>query len=155
VIKLITVMAGLAVVSVGLATPAQADANQDQEFYRLLTEPNQDHPMVIWDFAGIRSQGIASCQQEDAGATPMRALYFLDRRYGGQYTFDEANNITSAAGVIYCPWHDAPVPAGDWAHTSDPVYPPPVYPALAWYPPPRYYPPPPPPPRPPREYLNP
>ncbi|HEY4796640.1 MAG TPA: hypothetical protein VII18_21555 [Mycobacterium sp.] len=133
-IKLITVVAGLAFASIGLATPAQADTNQDQEFYRELTRPNQDHPMVVWDFAAIRSEGIASCQQEDAGATPMRALDYLDRRYGGPYTFDEANNITSSAGVIYCPWHDAPVPAGAWATSSDPVYPRPVYPPLAWYP---------------------
>jgi hypothetical protein len=133
--KLIKIMAGLAFVSVGLAAPAQADANQDRDFYRSLTDPDQDHPMVIWNFPGIRSQGIASCQQEDAGATPMRALYYLDRRYGGPYDFDVANDITSAAGVIYCPWHLSPRQPVD---VSAPVYPPPVYPPLMWSPSPVY-----------------
>lgn len=146
--KLIKIIVGLAFVSVGLAAPAQADANQDQRFYRLLTDPDQDHPLVILNFALVRSQGIAACQRVDAGETPYHAL--KDMQYpNGPYTFDEANDISSTAETIYCPWHQVSLSAPDWATTPDPVSWQPVYPPLAWYPTP------PPPPRPPLEYLNP
>lgn len=130
--KLFTIIAGLAFVTVGLAAPAQADAQQDREFYRLLTDPDQDRPMAIWDFAGMRSQGIEVCQREDAGETPMEATYHLDRRHGGPYVFDDANSIASSAETVYCPWHSSHVP--NWLDTSNPLYPPPVYPPIAWYP---------------------
>ena len=130
---------GLAAIgTVGLAAPAHADATQDQHFYRLLTEPNQDYPMVIWNFPLVRSQGIASCQREDAGETPIQSTYFLDRRYGGPYTFEYANDITSSADTIYCPWHQTALSTPGWAHTPDPISWRPVYPPLAWYPPPVY-----------------
>jgi hypothetical protein len=136
----ITIMAGLAFASVGLAAPAQADMNQDQDFYRLVTEPNQDHPMVIWNFALVRSWGIASCQQMDAGETPYQAL--KDLQYpNGPYTFDIANDVSSAAGTIYCPWHDAGLDAPGWATTPTPISWRPVYPPLAWLPAPAYPPP--------------
>jgi hypothetical protein len=56
--KLIKIMVGLAFVSIGLATPAQADANQDQDFYRLLTQPNQKHPMVITHFPRLGARTL-------------------------------------------------------------------------------------------------
>jgi hypothetical protein len=130
----ITIMAGLAFVSVGLAAPAQADANQDQEFYRLLTKPDQTNPMVIWNFALVRSLGIASCQREDAGATPSQTTDYLDREYGGPYTFGVANSVHAAADTMYCPWHQVRLQAPDWAITPDPVSWQPVYPPLAWLP---------------------
>lgn len=133
--KLIKIMAGLAFVSVGLAAPAQADAKQDQDFYRLLTEPDQDYPMVIWNFPLVRSQGIGVCQREDAGATPMQAIYYLERRYGGPYTFDYANSIASSAETIYCPSHTDPALPQGGVNMSTPIYPPPIYPPLAWSPP--------------------
>jgi hypothetical protein len=139
----ITVMAGLAFASVGLAAPAQADMNQDQDFYRYLTEPDQDHPMVIFNFPLVRSQGIASCQREDAGATPMQSTYYLDRRYGGPYTFNDANNISSSADTVYCPWHQVGLSTPGWVDTPSPISWRAVYPPLAWYPAPGYYPPPP------------
>jgi hypothetical protein len=132
----LTVAGGVA--AVGLAASAQADAGQDQDFYRLLTEPDQDHPMVIWNFPLVRAQGIAACQREDAGETPMQAAYDLDQRYGGPYIFDFANDITSSAETIYCRWHTAPAPAGNWVNTSAPVYPRPVYPPPMWSPSPAY-----------------
>ena len=142
--NLIKIMAGLAFVSVGLATPAQADANQDQSFYRLLTEPDQRHPVVIWNFTLVRAQSIALCQREDAGETPWQA--FKDLQSNG-YTFDVANTIVSSAETIYCPSHTNDAMPGGGLDMSTPVYPPPVYPPLAWwpptaYPPPGYYPPP-------------
>ncbi len=120
-----------------LAPTSHASVDQDQRFYSLLTDPDQSHPMVIWDFPVVSAQGMQLCQQADAGATPMQALYHLDRRYGGPYVFDDASSISSAATVVYCPWH------GDWPDTpggpqgvneSRPIYPEPIYPALIWPP---------------------
>lgn len=137
---------GLAAIgTVGLAPPAHADAKQDQDFYRLLTEPDQDHPMVIWNFPLLREQGIEACQREDAGETPYQAT--KDLQYpNGAYTFDDANSLTSASDTTYCPLHtDSSLPHGG-VGMSTPVFPLPIYP------PPMYYSPPPPPPR---EFLNP
>jgi hypothetical protein len=131
----ITIMAGLAFASVGLATPAQADAGQDQDFYRLMTEPDQPHPQVVFNFPLVRSQGIWVCQREDAGETPMHAFYYLDRRHGGPYAFDDANTIVSSAETIYCPSHTDPALPGGGLDMSTPIYPPPIYPPLAWSPP--------------------
>jgi Protein of unknown function (DUF732) len=130
--KLLGGIAALAVASVGLAAPAHADAHQDQSFYRLLTDPDQDHPMVVWDWPGIRSQGIAVCQSEDAGRTPYQAL--KDLQYGAGYTFDDANSISSSAETIYCPWHTQNGLPNGGTTTSTPTYPPPIYAPLAWYP---------------------
>ena len=129
-----TAMLGHALLS---APTSHASVYQDQEFYWLLTDPNQERPMVIWDFPLVRSQGIQYCQQVDSGEAPMQALYHLDRRYDGPYIFDDANSIVSAAAVIYCPWH------GGWPDTpggpqdpneSRPISPCPVYPPLMWSP---------------------
>jgi hypothetical protein len=130
----ITIMAGLAFASVGLAAPAQADSGQDQEFYRSLTRTNQDYPMVIWNFALVRSFGIASCQRMDAGETPYQAL--KDLQYpNGPYNFNIANDVSAAAGTIYCPWHDQGLQTNpDWATTPTPADWDPVYPPLAWSP---------------------
>jgi len=106
----------------------------DARFYWLLTRPDQERPLVVWNFPLVRSQAITTCQRRDTGQSPMQALYALDQRYGGPYSFDDANSITSAAETIYCPWHNAPMPAGNWANTSAPMYPMPVYPPLAWSP---------------------
>ena len=120
-------------------SPARADASQDQEFYRLLTEPDQTHPMQIWNFPAVRSQGIEACRLEDAGESPYEATKSLEQP-NGPYTWDAANNVASSAEVVYCPWHAAPQGGGSsWVDTSNPVYPPPAYPPLAWYPPPPAY----------------
>ncbi len=132
---LMVAMLGRALLS---APTSHASVHQDQEFYFLLTEPNQDHPMVISDFPLVRSQGIQACQREDSGETPMQVTDNLDRRYGGPYLFDDASNITSTAEVIYCPWHlSMPVSEGGGGQgvtESCPVNPPPVYPPLMWSP---------------------
>jgi hypothetical protein len=129
----ISFMAGLAFAGVGLAAPAQADANQDQSFYRLLTDADQDHPMVIWNFGLVRSLGIATCQREDAGETPYQAVNDLVHP-NGPYTFDYANSVASSASTIYCNWHDAGLTSPNWASAPTPVYPPPMYPPQAWNP---------------------
>jgi hypothetical protein len=135
---------GLGFAGVGLAAPAHADAKQDQEFYRLLTEPDQDHPMVIWNFALVRSWGIGACELEDAGVTPYQATKDLQSPNGPYITFDDANNVASSAETIYCPWHHAGMPGSGLVNASAPVFPRPVYPPLAWLPSPAYpsYPPP-------------
>jgi hypothetical protein len=138
----ITALTAALGIAVALTAQAHADSNhtstpdqdsvvakQDHDFYWLLTEPDQDHPMVIWNFPLLRSQGIAACEREDAGETPYQALKDLQFPHG-VYTFDEANAITSAAEVVYCPWHGASVSTPEWVNTSDPVYPRPVYPAF-------------------------
>ena len=110
----ITVMAGLAFVSVGLAAPAQAGVNQDRDLYRLLTDPDQDHALAISNFAPK-----------------------------GPYPFDTANSISAAAGTSDCPWHGVGLDAPGWLNTPTPVSWRPVYPPLAWYPgSPAWYPPP-------------
>lgn len=35
----------------------------DAEFFRLLTQPNQNHPMVVWDYPGMKAQALWACQQ--------------------------------------------------------------------------------------------
>jgi hypothetical protein len=127
----ITIMAGLAFVSVGLATPAMADVGQDQDFYRLLTEPGRNS-MVIWNFPLVRSQGIAVCQRNDGGETPYQAFKDIQSP-NGPYTLDDAISIATAAETIYCPWHGTGSEPG-WASTPTPISWRPVYPPLAWYP---------------------
>jgi hypothetical protein len=141
--KVSTFAAGLFFATVGMAAAAHADAKQDQDFYRLLTEPDQDRPMVIWNFVEVRSEGIAVCRREDAGAPPYESMKELERP-NGPYAFDDANNIASSAETIYCPWHGPPAHSEDpsWINVSAPVNPIPDYPPIAWYPtPPPYYPP--------------
>ncbi len=143
---LMVAMLGHALLS---APTSHASVYQDQEFYRLLTDPDQDDPLVIWNFPGVRSQGIAVCQREDAGEAPYDALLDLTKRRGGPYTFDDANNISSSAKVVYCPWHGSwpDAPGGPQGVTeSRPISPRPVYPPLMWSPP--VWSPPPAPPRP-------
>jgi hypothetical protein len=139
--RLDKIVAGLFFVTVALAAPAYADADQDMRFYRLLTDPDQDHPMVIWNFSEVRSEGIAACQREDAGEPPYQATKDLERPRG-PYTFDNASSITSSAETIYCPWHGPPAGSEDpsWLDAPAPVSPRPVYPPIEWFPP-VYYPP--------------
>jgi hypothetical protein len=138
--KLIKIVAGLAFVAAAMAAPgptARADLGQDQEFYRLLTEPDQTHPMVIWNFPEVRAEGIGACEREDAGEAPFQALTDLEYP-NGPYTFDNASAITSAAEVIYCPWHGGRPGDSSWINNSAPVYPRPLYPSIAWYPAPTF-----------------
>ena len=133
--RLSKILSGLFLVSAALAAPAHADASQDERFYRLLTDPDQDHPMVIWNFAEVRSEGIAVCEREDLGVPPYESMKSLERP-NGPYNFDNANSISSSAETIYCPWHGAPPGQedGGWVERSAAVNPPPVYPPLEWYP---------------------
>ncbi len=135
---LITITAGAAVLAAGLgnllaAAPAQADAQQDQQFYWLLTRPDGAN-LTITSFPSVRAQGIAACQRQDAGEPPYQTLKELQYP-SGPYTFDIANSIISAAEAIYCPWHIGSPAGSDWVTTSAPVNPRPTYPPIAWYPP--------------------
>jgi hypothetical protein len=96
------------VANVGAAMPA---ANTpDGEFYWLLTDTEDNsNPMVIWNFPLVKAQGLAACQRMDNGETPYQATTDLEAP-AGPYTFDDASSITSSATVIYCPWHNAPLP---------------------------------------------
>jgi hypothetical protein len=126
------IIGGLACcVGVGLAAPANATVRQDQEFYHLVTEDG----WPISNFPLVRANAILTCQREDAGEPPYRALKDLETP-NGPYTFDQANSVTSAAETIYCPWHSAPPGNQDssWVNTSAPVYPPPTYPPIEWIP---------------------
>lgn len=119
------------------APTSDASVYQDQRFYHLLTDPDQDHPMVIWNFPLVRAEGIQVCQDEDAGATPRQADSQLDRDYGGPYVFEDASSISSSAEVIFCPWHGSwpGAPGGPQGiRESRPIYPRPVYPPLMWSP---------------------
>lgn len=131
--KLITVAAALSAAAIVSAPAGHADPAQDQEFYRFLTERNQDHPLVVTDFAVVRANGIRSCQLMDDGATPMQALHALEAP-NGPYNFDTANSISSAAGVVYCPWHGSNISSASWAETPTPLNGSFEYPPLAWLP---------------------
>jgi hypothetical protein len=89
--------------AIALAPAANADpaaySDQDAEFYRLLTSP-QDANMTISDFALVRSQGLNACQREDQGMAGLDVVHAL--MADGPYPFDAANAIVSAAEVAYC-----------------------------------------------------
>jgi hypothetical protein len=131
--KLTTYLAALAVAATVYAPAGHADIQQDQEFYRFLTERNQDHPLIVTDFAVVRANGIRSCQLMDEGATPMQALHSIEIP-NGPYNFDTANDISSAAGVVYCPWHGSNISSASWAETPTPLNGSFEYPPLAWLP---------------------
>jgi hypothetical protein len=81
---------------------------QDSQFLRLLTNPDQDYPMVIWNFPLVKAQGVQACQLQDQGADALTALHQLEAQ--GGYSFEAANSIVSSAMVVYCPWYLTPMP---------------------------------------------
>jgi hypothetical protein len=133
----ITSVLAVPAITVVLAAPAQADEKQDAEFYRLLTTDEQ-HPMTVWDFPGIRGQGIAVCEKEDRGEPPHLAV--KDLQYpNGPYSYDDAVSIATSAETVYCPSHtDESLPGGG-RMMSTPIYPPPTYPPIMWTPTPLNY----------------
>jgi hypothetical protein len=98
---------------VALAPAANADpaayGDQDAEFYRLLTAP-QDANMTISNFALVRSQGLEACQREDQGVAGLDAVHALMAE--GPYPFESASSIVSAAEVAYCPDNMPPEAGG-------------------------------------------
>lgn len=101
----------------GQAWASAVTTPADAEFFRLLTQPNQDRPMVVWDYSGMRSQGLWSCQQlvylpPDRVSTELQAI--------GHYVSEDAISITSSAIVAYCPLNGY-APLGKW---PSPVPPP-------------------------------
>jgi hypothetical protein len=94
--------------AVGLALAPQAgansDPNADADFYRLLTEPDQSHPIVIWNFPLVKAQGLHACQLDNIPGA--RTLDVIDAlAVAGPYTWEDAESIVSSAFVIYCPWN--------------------------------------------------
>jgi hypothetical protein len=90
--------------SAAVSTPA------DATFFRLLTEPDQDRPMVIWDYPGMKGQALWACQQM-AYLPPYNVSKELQANFG--YVFDDAVSITSAAITAYCP-QNGYTPIGKW-----------------------------------------
>ena len=89
--------------SAAVSTPA------DAEFFRLLTEPNQEHPMVVWDYPGMRAQALWACQQ----MTYLPPHKVSTRLEAFGYVSDAAISITTAAIVAYCP-QNGYAPLGKW-----------------------------------------
>jgi len=76
----------------------------DQHFAYLLTHDDDPaYNVVIMDFALLKAQGLRACQQETNGMSKLNATDALQS--AGGYTFEQANSITSAADVEYCPWN--------------------------------------------------
>jgi hypothetical protein len=73
-------LAALSGTALGASAPSQASVTRDQHFDWRLTDPNQDSPLVIWNFSLVRAQGVGLCQREDAGETAIQASYDLDQR---------------------------------------------------------------------------
>ena len=45
------------------------DNGADSRFVSLLTDPDQDDPMVIWNFPLVKAQGLEACQLETNGVS--------------------------------------------------------------------------------------
>jgi hypothetical protein len=92
----------------GYVIPDPGPVNQtpDARFYWLLTEPNQEHPMVIWNFPLVKAQALQGCQAQSNGLSSLETVYAIQNTFG--YSFGDANSIHSAADVIYCRWNLSP-----------------------------------------------
>jgi hypothetical protein len=79
----------------------------DEHFAYLLTH-NDDprHNIVIMDIPTVKAQGLRACQQETNGMDHVTVRDQLAA--SGGYAWEQANNITSAADTIYCPWNGPP-----------------------------------------------
>jgi hypothetical protein len=108
---------GVCLPTAGAPWSAPVSAGPDADFYRLLTDPDQSHPMVIWNFPLVKGQALWACQRTN-WEDPYLATKDLQ---ASGYTFDDASSISSSAITIYCPqngWSStggkwsAPVPAG-------------------------------------------
>ncbi len=87
----------LAVMAMGLAAPCHADDDPDSDrtFAMLL-----DNHGVLFNFRLERLEGQQYCESVIDGQSPLDATHDLMR--DGDYSFDVANAITSAADVAYC-----------------------------------------------------
>jgi hypothetical protein len=95
-------VAAVALISAPVASAEPgAFSDDDTTFFRLLSDPDQDHPMKIWNFPLIRYQGLEHCARESQGMRGIDSIYELQKE--GPYTFDDALSIASAADVAYCP----------------------------------------------------
>lgn len=60
-------LAALSGTALGASAPSQASVTRDQHFDWRLTDPNQDSPLVIWNFSLVRAQGVGLCQARTRG----------------------------------------------------------------------------------------
>jgi hypothetical protein len=60
-----------ALAAVGCA--ATADADQDREFYRLATVPDQAFPVTIFNFNAVKAQALECCALMDSGMGDLAA----------------------------------------------------------------------------------
>jgi hypothetical protein len=94
----------LTAIGIGLAAPVVAEpggySHADQVFLMLMQD-DPDYPFVITNFPVLRAQALRACRSEDNG---MSGLDVVDQLAAeGPYSWDDANNIVSAAEVAYCP----------------------------------------------------
>ncbi|MFI5508963.1 DUF732 domain-containing protein [Mycobacterium sp. NPDC051804] len=96
--RAVGVLAG--VVAMGLAFPSTAAAEDlDIIYFQQL----RDLGANLSDFALARDQGRQSCAMLDKGRSFTDALASLAS--AGPYSRDETIAITTAAIIVYCPWH--------------------------------------------------
>ena len=83
----------------------------DQHFAYFLTHDDYA-PMTILNFGVVKEMALRACAMEAQGVDGYTARKSI--QYAGGYSFDQANSITSAAEVEYCPsssYLPRPVPA--------------------------------------------
>jgi hypothetical protein len=101
------ILAALVVSPVASAEPGAYSPDDDERFYRLLTEDFENSPgITVTDRLLVRTQALQACQRSSEG---MRgALVVINLMREGAYSFDVASRIVSAGRVIYCPENLSP-----------------------------------------------
>jgi hypothetical protein len=102
---------GVCLPTAGAPWSAPVDTGPDADFYRLLTDPDQSQPMVIWNFPLVKGQALWACQRMNF-ENPY--LVTKELQASGGYSFDAANDITSAGMTIYCPQNAYTNTGGKW-----------------------------------------
>jgi hypothetical protein len=99
VIPFLSAVVTAVAVSVSVAPTVSAAPNienaEDERFMVLL-----DHSGVLTSFNLQKRQGQRYCRDVIGGEKPLEAIQ--DLRDSGDYSFDVANGIASAAGTVYC-----------------------------------------------------
>lgn len=99
----VLILAALVVAPVAHSEPG-AQSQQDDQFYRALTEGTENIPgMVLTNPPLVRSQALQACQRMDQGVEDLETVHMLMAE--GPYSFDVAGTIVAAATVYYCRDH--------------------------------------------------
>jgi Protein of unknown function (DUF732) len=95
------ILAALVVAPVASSEPG-AYSQEDDWFYRSLTEGTEDSPgIVLTNPPLVRAQGLQACQRIDDGVDPVDASDMLMAE--GPYSWDVASSIVASATVFLCP----------------------------------------------------